>query len=81
MVSFFYNFMENSMSNFMGLNILREALQPPSADVLAMRELEDARRELLAAYSAQEYSSAMCVYNQDRVARLQRHLSSLGAAT
>jgi hypothetical protein len=45
-------------------------LRKPSANALALCELEDARRELLASMSAQEYATAMVQYNQDRVARL-----------
>lgn len=49
---------------------LVNALRKPSANVLALNELEEAKRELLQAMSAQEYATAMVQYNQDRVARL-----------
>lgn len=39
---------------------------------MATRELEEAKRELLQAYTAQEYASAAVQYNSDRVARLER---------
>lgn len=42
----------------------------PSADVMALMELEDAKRELLAAQSGLEYAKAMVAYNEERVARL-----------
>ena len=47
----------------------------PTPTELAVRELEDAKRELLSAYSAQEYASAIVAYNQDRVARLTKELT------
>jgi len=49
---------------------------PPSADVLAMEELEDARRSLLGALSAREYASAMCAYHTDRVGRLTKTVNA-----
>jgi adenine-specific DNA methylase len=42
----------------------------PSAEVLAQRELEDARRELLSAESAAEYAQQMAAYHAARIARL-----------
>jgi hypothetical protein len=42
----------------------------PSADSMAVQELEEARRALLAAQTALEWASANVTYNQDRVARL-----------
>jgi len=48
----------------------------PSAAHLAVQELEDAKRELLASLSAQEYATAMVAYNTDRVRRLSATVSS-----
>jgi len=48
----------------------------PSATHLAVQELEDAKRELLASLSAQEYATAMVAYNTDRVRRLSATVSS-----
>ena len=46
--------------------------EKPSADVLALIELEEARRQLLASLSAQEYAVAMVAYNTNRVRRLEQ---------
>ena len=46
----------------------------PSADVLAVVELEEAKRQLLAAQSALEYAASMVDYNTNRVARLEQHV-------
>ena len=43
----------------------------PSADLLALEELEDARRQLLLSQSALEYATSMVDYNAKRVARLE----------
>ena len=48
--------------------------RPASPEVLAARELDEARRQLLAAESAAEYADAMCVYHEARIERLQRYL-------
>ena len=61
----------------MRLEALLNLFRTPSANVLALRELENAKRELLGAYSAQEYATAMCAYNQDRVARLEQHIKAI----
>lgn len=50
----------------------------PSAETLALRELEEARRQLLEAQSAREYSESMCKYHDTRIKRL---VSYLHAAT
>jgi len=42
----------------------------PSADVLALRELEEAKRELLRSQSAQDYYKRMVDYHSDRIKRL-----------
>jgi hypothetical protein len=47
---------------------------PASPEVLAARELDEARRQLLAAESAAEYADAMCAYHRSRIDRLQRYL-------
>lgn len=57
---------------------LINSLKTPSAEVLAMRELEEARRKLLEAQSAAEYAQSMAVYHAQRIARLRAFLE--GAA-
>lgn len=57
------------------MNWLQQILRvfrAPSADVLAVQELEDARRQLLSALSAKEYSTALVMYHSDRVTRLTK---------
>jgi hypothetical protein len=48
--------------------------RPASPEVLAARELDETRRQLLAAESAAEYADAMCAYHRSRIDRLQRYL-------
>ena len=47
----------------------------PSAEVLALRELEAARRSLLEAQSAREYADSMVKYHDARIARLSKYLT------
>lgn len=52
-----------------------EPFKRPSAEILARRELEEARRELLAAQSAAEYAQQMATYHEARIARLTAFLA------
>lgn len=47
----------------------------PTADVLAVKELEEAKRELLRSQSAQDYAKRMVEYHQDRVKRLTAYVA------
>jgi hypothetical protein len=49
---------------------LTELFRKPSAEILAQRELEDAKRELLAAQAGLEYCTAMVDYHVSRIQRL-----------
>lgn len=49
-------------------------LRVPTADVMAVRELEEAKRELLRMQSAQDYAKRMVEYHQDRVKRLTAYV-------
>ena len=47
----------------------------PTADLMAARELEEAKRELLKTQSAQDYAKRMVEYHQDRVKRLTAYMA------
>lgn len=49
-------------------------LRVPTADVMAIKELEEAKRELLRSQSAQDYAKRMVEYHQDRVKRLSAYV-------
>lgn len=55
-------------------NYMKSLYKAPSAEELALRELEDSRRRLLEAQSAQEYSHAMCKYYESKIKRLSAFL-------
>lgn len=50
----------------------------PSYLVLAQQELDDARRELLEAQTAADYSLQIVEYNRNRIARLVNVLKTAG---
>lgn len=54
---------------------LKHSIVTPSAEVLAMRELDDAKRSLLETQSAREYADAMCKYHDAKIKRLTAYLS------
>jgi hypothetical protein len=46
----------------------------PSAEALALRELEEAKRRLLQAQTAREYADSMCKYREAQIKRLTAYL-------
>jgi hypothetical protein len=53
----------------------------PSAAILAQRELDESRRQLLAAHSASEYYAAMVQVHRTRIARLTATITDLNRNT
>jgi hypothetical protein len=56
---------------------LKKLWQTPSAETLALRELEDAKRKLLDAQSGREYADSMCKYHEARIKRLTAYLKGI----
>jgi hypothetical protein len=52
------------------IEIIKALYAPPSPETLALRELEESRRELLAAYNQQEYSTKMVEFHKGKIKRL-----------
>ena len=55
-------------------NWVRSAYTTPSAETLALRELEDAKRRLLEAQTTREYADSMCKYREAQIKRLTAYL-------
>lgn len=53
------------------LNQLKQMFTTPTADQLAQREYDEARRELLVSQSAAEYHESMIEYHVKRLLRLK----------
>jgi hypothetical protein len=53
---------------------VKNAYTTPSAEALALRELEEAKRSLLETQSAREYADSMCKYREAQIKRLTAYL-------
>ena len=58
--------------------IVRAWFQPPAALVLAARDLENAKRGLLAAQSSREYADGLVRYYESKIRRLNAYLKEAG---
>jgi len=56
------------------INWVKNAYTTPSAEALALRELEEAKRALLETQSAREYADSMCKYREAQIKRLTAYL-------
>ena len=53
---------------------VKSAYATPTAELLALRELEDSKRRLLEAQTAREYADSMCKYREAQIKRLTAYL-------
>ena len=53
---------------------IKAIFETPSVQVVALKELENAKRMLLEAHSAREYSESMVKYHEARIRRLTSYL-------
>ena len=60
------------------IETVKRWLSPPAALVLAARELEDAKRGLLAAQSSREYADGLVRYYESKIKRLNLYLKEAG---
>lgn len=56
------------------VDFTKSLYKTPSAEALALRELEDAKRKLLEAQSGREYAISMCDYYEAKIKRLTAYL-------
>lgn len=56
-------------------SFLRRMVAGPTPEELAARELDNARRALLEAQTAEEYARSQVIYNKQRIARLRSWLA------
>lgn len=54
---------------------LADMFRMPSADMMAVKELEESKRSLLQMQSAQDYAKSMCAYHAERVKRLTAYIT------
>jgi ribosomal 50S subunit-associated protein YjgA (DUF615 family) len=53
---------------------LKKVYTTPSAETLALHELEESKRRLLRAQTAREYAESMCKYREAQIKRLTNYL-------
>jgi hypothetical protein len=53
---------------------LKSVYTTPSAEQIALRELEESKRRLLEAQSTREYAVSMCSYYENKIKRLTTYL-------
>jgi hypothetical protein len=58
------------------IEYIKSLFAPPSAETLALRELEESRRELLKSQAHQEYTAKMVEYHQGKIVRLSKYLKA-----
>ena len=56
------------------VNWVKNIYATPTAESLALRELEDSKRRLLEAQTAREYADSMCKYREAQIKRLTAYL-------
>lgn len=61
------------------MNRLANTFRLPSADMMAVKELDEAKRSLLQMQSAQDYAKSMCAYHAERVKRLNAYITKEAA--
>jgi hypothetical protein len=52
------------------IDALKSVYAPPSPESIALRELEESRRELLNAHTQQEYATKMVEFHKGKIKRL-----------
>lgn len=57
-------------------DLLKDVFRVPTAEALAVTELEDAKRQLLHAQTALDYSKRMVDYHSDRIKRLTAYVAN-----
>ena len=56
------------------VNYFKSIFDVPTAEMLALKELEEAKRKLLEAQTAKEYAESMCKYREAQIKRLTTYL-------
>ena len=56
------------------VNYFKSVFDVPTAEMLALKELEESKRKLLEAQTAKEYAESMCKYRETQIKRLTTYL-------
>jgi hypothetical protein len=56
------------------VSYFKSVFDVPTAEMLALKELEECKRKLLEAQTAKEYADSMCKYREAQIKRLTAYL-------
>jgi hypothetical protein len=56
---------------------VKKLLATPSAETIALKELEDAKRQLLEAQTTREYADSMCKFREAQIKRLTAYIKGI----
>ena len=56
------------------VNYFKSVFDVPTAEMLALKELEDCKRKLLEAQTGKEYAESRCKYREAQIKRLTAYL-------
>ena len=56
------------------ISYFKSVFDVPTAEMLALKELEECKRKLLEAQTAKEYADSMCKYREAQIKRLTAYL-------
>jgi hypothetical protein len=56
------------------MSYFKSVFDVPTAEMLALKELEECKRKLLEAQTAKEYADSMCKYREAQIKRLTAYL-------
>lgn len=56
------------------VNYFKSLFDVPTAEMLALKELEECKRKLLEAQTGREYADSMCKYRESQIKRLTSYL-------
>ena len=56
------------------IDYVKNLIRTPSAEAIALRDLEESKRKLLDALSGREYADSMCKYYEAKIKRLTTYL-------
>jgi hypothetical protein len=63
------------------VNYFKSVFDVPTAEILALKELENCKRKLLEAQTAKEYAESMCKYREAQIKRLTTYLHNATEAS
>ena len=61
----------------MNIDTVKKLWATPSAEVIALKELEEAKRQLLESQTTREYADSMCKFREAQIKRLTAYIKGI----